>query len=106
MLPDEAIWQTAMTLIGRIGQFVFFLGFLGLIVFIATDQADMPKYAFLCVGIPLLILGGYLMWTNRNPAEPSQRFSAFRKMSEKSQKKRESIEEQKFSSVEKQSKKP
>ena len=94
-----------MTLIGRIGQFVFFLGFLGLVIFIATDQANMPRYAFLCVGVPLLIYGGYLMWTHRNPPEPSERFSTLRKMSEGRKKKQESIEEQKFSSAEQRSKK-
>jgi hypothetical protein len=105
MLPGEVIWRIAMTLIGRIGQFIFFLGFLGLVIFIATDQAEMPKYAFLCVGVPMLFGGAYLMWTHRNPPEPSQRFSSLRKMSEDRQKKRETIEEQKFSNAEKQSKK-
>lgn len=86
-----------MTTISRIGQFFFFLGFLCLIIFFATSQVDMPQYPYLCSGVVLFALGVYLMWTYRNPPQPSDRFSTWRKLSTNREKKRESLEEQKYS---------
>jgi hypothetical protein len=86
-----------MTITARIGQFFFFLGFLALIIFFATNQVDMPNYLALCTGTLMLIFGVYLMWTYRNPPRPSDRFSTWRKMGENRTKKRESLEEVKYS---------
>jgi hypothetical protein len=86
-----------MTLASRIGQFLFFMGFLGLIIFFATNQAGMPSYLYLCAGMVLLVFGIYLMWTYRNPPQPSDRFSTLRKMQTNRASKRESLEELKYS---------
>ena len=94
-----------MTIASRIGQFLFFLGFLALILFFATNQVGMPKYLFLCSGSVLFFIGVYLMWTYRNPPQPSGRFSTMRKMSENREKKRESLEDQKYSQSDQRSKK-
>lgn len=85
-----------MTFRGRIGQFFFFMGFLGLVIYFATNQAGMPRYTFLCSGVLLFVLGVYMMWKYRNPPTPSDRFSTLRRMRENREIKRRSIEEQKY----------
>ncbi|MGW8249694.1 MAG: hypothetical protein ACWGO1_03560 [Anaerolineales bacterium] len=85
-----------MTFRGRIGQFFFFMGFLGLIIFFATDQADMPRFTFLCAGVLLFVLGIYMMWKYRSPPTPSERFSTLRRLREGQETRRRDIEEQKF----------
>ena len=94
-----------MTIVALIGQFFFFLGFLALIIFFATNQVDMPNYFFLCTGTVLFFIGVYLMWTYRNPPQPSERFSTWRKVGESRTKKRESLEEKKYSQGEQRSEK-
>ncbi len=91
-----------MSYTGRIGQFIFFLGFLGLVIFLATDQAGMPKYPLFCFGLVLIFFGVYVMWTHRNPPEPSDRFFTLRKIR---QKKSENIEAEKYAATEERSKK-
>lgn len=86
-----------MTFRGRIGQFFFFMGFLGLIIYFATDQADMPRYTYLCGGLLLFVLGLFMMWRYRNPPTPSERFSTLRRLRENREIKRRDMEEQKFS---------
>lgn len=92
-----------MTFAGRIGQFFFFIGFLGLIVFIATDQANMPRYTYLCGGVLLFVLGVYMMWKYRNPPAPSERFRTWKRLQEGREQKRRSIEEQKYAATDKRS---
>ncbi len=103
MLPDKSLWLRSGLYTGKIGQFIFFLGFLALIIFMATDQAGMPKYPLFCSGVVLVFWGIYVMWKHRQPPEPSDRFSALRKMR---QRKRENIEAEKFTATEERSKKP
>jgi len=86
-----------MTFRGRIGQFFFFIGFVGLIIFIATDQANMPRYTYLCSGIVLFVIGIYMMWKYRNPPSPSERFRTWKRMQEGREQKRRNVEEQKYS---------
>jgi len=93
--PDLPTAQ--MSFYGRIGQFLFFLGFLGLIIFFASDQADMPMYIYFCAGSLLFLAGIYLMWKYRNPFTPSERFNTVRKMQEGRRVKRESLENAKYS---------
>lgn len=85
-----------MTFFGRIGQFLFFIGFLGLVIFFATDQAGMPRYTFFCGGFVMFIFGVYMMWRYRNPPEPSDRFRMLRRMSENRELKRQEIEKRKY----------
>lgn len=86
-----------MSFYGRIGQFLFFLGFLGLIIFFASDQAGIPMYIYFCAGSLLFLAGIYLMWKYRNPFTPSERFNTIRKMQEGRRVKRESLENAKYS---------
>ena len=65
---------------GRVGQFFFFIGFLALVIFYASDQAHSPIYTLLCSGVLLFPLGLYMMWRYRNPPPESDRFNTLRRM--------------------------
>lgn len=69
-----------MHFFGRMGQFFFFIGFLGLVIFYASDQAGDPLYDLLCGSGLLLPFGLFLMWRFRKPASPSRRFNLLRRM--------------------------
>jgi hypothetical protein len=94
-----------MTFYGRIGQFLFFLGFLGLVIFFASNQAGIPMYIYFCGGSLLFVAGIYLMWKYRNPITPSTRFSTYRRMKEGKRVKAESLENAKYSQAEQRAKK-
>lgn len=70
----------------RIGQFLLFFGLIALIIFFASDQAFSPAYEYLCSGLLLTGGGVLLMWRNRKPSQPSERFRGVRKMRDKSKK--------------------
>jgi hypothetical protein len=72
----------------QVGQFLVLLGLIGLVVFFITDQVKTPNYLFFCSGLLVVILGGYVMWSGRNPPVPSDRFRIFRRRAEKREKKK------------------
>lgn len=94
-----------MSFYARIGAFFFFLGFLALVVFCASSQADSPIYSYFCVGSVLFFGGAYMMWKFRNPPVESDRFHTYRKMSEGRRKKQETLEQAKFNEAEKRGRK-
>jgi hypothetical protein len=67
----------------QVGQFLILIGIIGLLIFFVTDQVNQPNCLYFCSGLVVLILGGYAMWTGRNPPQPSQRFRFLRKRPEK-----------------------
>ena len=69
-----------MPFLGRVGQFFFFIGFLALVIFYASDQARSPIYDLLCSGALLFPLGLYMMWRYRNPPPESDRFYTLRRI--------------------------
>lgn len=71
----------------QVGQFLVLLGLIILVVFFITDQVKTPDYLFFCSGLLVVILGGYVMWSGRNPPAPSERFRIFRRRAEKREKK-------------------
>jgi hypothetical protein len=79
----------------QVGQFLVFMGLIGLLVFFITDQVNAPDYLFFCSGLLVLILGGYVMWVGRNPAPPSERFRFLRRMSENRERKKKKEKEKK-----------
>ncbi|GEM_PF-1372266 len=94
-----------MTILARIGAFLFFLGFLGLVVFFATYQAETPMFMYFCAGSIFFVAGAFLMWKFRNPPETSDRFYTYRKMQENRRLKRENQEKAKFARTEERSRK-
>jgi hypothetical protein len=72
----------------QIGQFLLFIGLVGLAIFFITDQAKSPNYVYFCSGAIILVGGVYLMWLGRVPTKPSERFTTLRKMQENREKKK------------------
>ena len=68
-----------MSLRGRIGQFLFFIGVMLLIIFFVTDQMKTPNYWYLFLSLGLLLLGVKSMRKGRIPKPPSGRFRMFRR---------------------------
>ena len=81
------------------------MGFLSLVVYCASSQAETPMYAFLCVGSLLFFGGAYMMWKYRNPPAVSDRFHFYRKMQEDRRKKRDDLERSMFEEFEEGAKK-
>ncbi len=67
----------------HVGQFLVLIGILGLIIFFVSDQVNQPNCLYFFSGLVALLLGGYAMWTGRNPPQPSQRFRYFRQKPDK-----------------------
>ncbi|MBN2148981.1 MAG: hypothetical protein JW726_16470 [Anaerolineales bacterium] len=74
---------------GRIGVFFLMIGLVLLVIFFTTDQAQHPAYGFFFIGAALTFLGGYLIWRNRKPPAPTERFRTLRKMRQKQAERRE-----------------
>jgi hypothetical protein len=62
----------------RFGQFLVLLGFIGLIIFMASDQARQPRYEYFCLSFIFIIGGVYLIWRFRQPPPKADRFRRFR----------------------------
>jgi sugar phosphate permease len=77
-----------MSFSGRIGQLLFFIGLIILVIFFATNKIEDPVYSFFCVGTLLLIFGLVLLFRGRRPPSDTGRFRSLRKMNEKDKKKK------------------
>jgi hypothetical protein len=70
-----------MSLGGRVGVFLIFIGVIALFIFYISIQANSASPLYCCSGWLLVILGGYAAWQGRNPQMPKdQRFSTLRKL--------------------------
>lgn len=67
-----------MTLLGRIGRFIFFLSLIALIIFFSTVSADEPQFLYCFGGLIGLALGILFMARGRIPQQPSRRFRMLR----------------------------
>ncbi|HJW90364.1 MAG TPA: hypothetical protein VJ436_06960 [Anaerolineales bacterium] len=67
-----------MSIKGKFGQFLFFLGSLALIIFFATVLNKEPLYSLLFLGLVGIVLGGILWARDGTPPQPSGRFRAIR----------------------------
>jgi Na+/phosphate symporter len=68
----------------KIGQFFIIIGLIPALVFFATYQANQSTFGYLCFGIGMVFLGGYLIWRYRKPAEANlERFRTVRKILER-----------------------
>ena len=68
--------------LGRIGQLLFFIGVILLVVFFATDPKNISLQGFLFfgLGLTLAFLGVYLIWRDWKPTGESKRFRTLRRM--------------------------
>ncbi|MFZ0533835.1 MAG: hypothetical protein WAM09_11700 [Anaerolineales bacterium] len=66
----------------KIGRFFFFIGLILLVVFFAMDQAKHPSYGYFCVGVIVVLLGGFLMMRGHQPPAESMRFRTLRRWRE------------------------
>lgn len=72
-----------MPIAGRVGLFFTVIGSLVLLLYFASAQSGQPIVDYLCSGAGLLVLGTVLMFRFRNPPQPTERFSAWRRWRER-----------------------
>lgn len=77
-----------MTMSGRIGRFIFFMGLFALILYVASLQSGSPNHLYLLAGLIMLVFGRYLRRA-REPAQPAARFRTVRKYRQKRAEKKE-----------------
>ncbi len=66
----------------RIGSFLIFIGLILLVIFFAINQAAHPNYAYFCVGLLAVILGGIFLVRGHKPPAESMRFRTLRRWRE------------------------
>ncbi len=64
----------------RFGNFLMLIGFILLVLFIASDYLDQVNGWYLLFGVILFAFGVRLAWKGRTPPEPSQRFRTMKKL--------------------------
>jgi disulfide bond formation protein DsbB len=69
--------------LGRLGQFLFFIGIILLIIFFVSDQNTYFQPGFFFIGLILSFLGVYLIWRDWKPTGKSSRFRTLRRMRKK-----------------------
>ncbi len=67
-----------MDLSRRIARFFFFFGLLVLVIFVASDVADVPRFDILFLGLGSLLAAILLARRGRGAPQPSERFRFFR----------------------------
>jgi cadmium resistance protein CadD (predicted permease) len=69
--------------LGRLGQFLLFIGIILLVVFFVTDQNTYFQPGFFFIGLVLSFLGVYIIWRDWKPTGESSRFRTLRRMRKK-----------------------
>ncbi len=72
-----------------LGRFLVFIGLISLVIFFAMDQAVHPTYGFFCVGVLLLVAGGFLLVRGHKPPDESARFRTVRRWREQLRQRKE-----------------
>jgi hypothetical protein len=72
-----------MSIRGRIGQFLFMVGLISLMILVASFLTGDPQYWFLPFGLLGTLAGLLLMLRGRTPPPPSGRFRAIRTVQQK-----------------------
>jgi hypothetical protein len=80
---------------GRLGQFFFLMGLLGLVIFFTTDQSQNPQYLFFCGGALLILLGTFLFLRAFIPPAESSRFRGVRKWRQQQAERKKARQEKK-----------
>lgn len=82
-----------MTLKARVGVFFISMSLIVLLVYFASVQAEQSNIKLFIVGFIGLVLGGIIVWRNRIPPPPVERFRGLRssrvKRAEKKKQKKE-----------------
>ncbi len=63
----------------KFGRFLLIIGLIGVFLFLATDSAGDPVYSLFLLGMPLVIIGGTLMYRFRPQPQQSTRFRLFKR---------------------------
>jgi cadmium resistance protein CadD (predicted permease) len=69
--------------LGRLGQFLLFVGIILLVVFFVSDQNTYFQPGFFFVGLVLSFLGVYIIWREWKPTGESRRFRTLRRLRKK-----------------------
>ncbi len=69
--------------LGRLGQFLLFIGIILLVVFFVSDQNTYFQPGFFFVGLVLSFLGVYIIWRDWKPTSESKRFRTLRRLRKK-----------------------
>jgi hypothetical protein len=79
-----------MSFSNRIGTFIFLLGVVLVFLFIFSDIAGKPAFAYFFFGVLCLVGGVGLWWRSPSPppSEPPARFRTVKKMMKKGDKKK------------------
>jgi cadmium resistance protein CadD (predicted permease) len=72
-----------MNLTGRIGQFIFFISLIALIIFFGTAMAEEPYFIYCFLGLIGAALGVLMMVRGRVKEPSSQRFRIIRSARDK-----------------------
>jgi VIT1/CCC1 family predicted Fe2+/Mn2+ transporter len=67
----------------QIGMFFLFIGLILLLIFGAVASAGEYVVSMCLAGSALFALGATIMWKNRKPPTPSDRFHTVKRISEK-----------------------
>jgi uncharacterized membrane protein len=63
----------------RVGVFLIIIGLILLVVFFTIDQSERAQPGLFFSGLFSVLLGVALVWRNREPPMPSERFRSVRK---------------------------
>jgi drug/metabolite transporter (DMT)-like permease len=75
----------------RIGTFLFFFGVCLIVLFILTDLASQPNFAYFLLGAVAIITGGVLWWrtpSGEAPPPPPGRFRMLKNLSNRAKPKK------------------
>ncbi len=64
---------------GRVGQFLLFVGVILLVVFFVSDQNTYFSPGFFFIGLLLSFLGVYTIWKDWKPRNTANRFRSLRR---------------------------
>ncbi len=81
---------------GKLGKFLLFIGLILLVVFFAMDQAKHPSYAYFCIGLVVVILGGILIVRGQKPPAESMRFRTLRRWRDQQRQQKEERKKKPF----------
>ena len=80
------MWYSYRELIFRVGTFFILLGIGLVLLFMLTEAGGQVIFDYFCWGILLLVIGFFFRNQYKKSAEPSQRFSLWKRLFSKKSK--------------------